>query len=590
MADLPNREWKLKEAGTLASGEADAAIERLRVSTGLSRLALQVCVNRGLTEVDEIKRFLSPRLDELTSPLKIRDMDRAVDRFARARETKERIRVFGDYDVDGTSGAALLTWFFRELAVTFDAVQPDRFKDGYGLGVSAVEQASTDGVQLLVTVDCGISSFDAIKRAGELGIDVIVIDHHQIDPARGLPSAHAVLNPQRADCESGLRQLCGCGVAFYFCMALRSKGRELGWFGDQPPPNLRQHLDLVVLATAADIVPLTGDNHILTRHGMEVLKQSKKPGLRAMLREAGLLQRELSPGNLGFALGPRINASGRMASASIALELLTTQDEARGAELAIQIEALNKARAETQNQIWDEVRARVETSIAQGRYQHAVVVADPGWHEGVVGIVASRVTEAFRRPAIVLHAGPEFMKGSARTYGGKDVLAAMRECASLLRGFGGHRHAAGLTVDHDRFDEFVATFDAAIGRLANDESVLPLWIEGVCAIEELEPRSLQELEQLGPFGPGNPEPVFRMRATASSQRILKERHLKLGLAQGRARPVEAIWFNAAERPDFRADAKVFQGDESEWAGVPELNRFRGEAKPSFRVRDWKRFN
>lgn len=585
---LEPREWRLRaEPATAdvsdgATPEApEARISRVAAETGLSPLTVRVCLNRQLTTAPSIRSFLSPRFDELTHFSKIRGMAEAVERLAQARTRSERVRIFGDYDVDGTTGAALLTWVFREMGFTADARQPDRFKDGYGLNRGAVEEAAESGARVLVTVDCGITSFDAAERAAELGLDLIVVDHHQLDPARGLPRALAVVNPQRADCESGLKMLCGCGLAFYVALALRAKGRELGWFAGGAEPNLKRHLDLVVMATAADMVPLVGDNHVLVRHGLEVLKQSQKPGVRALLTAAGLGAREISPGHLGFVIGPRINASGRMHSASLALELLTTQDEARAHELALTLEKLNHDRAEVQNQIWDQVRARVEQGIAEGRFQHGIVVADAGWHEGVVGIVASRVTETFRRPAAVISIREDHAKGSVRSWGGKDVLSALRASADVLLGFGGHKHAAGLSLKPENLPAFGLAFDAALAKLQEDREATPLWMEGDATLAELDVRTLEELEKLGPFGPGNPEPVFRLRAKVRGHRVLKERHLKMNLDG-----MEAIWFHGAEHASY-ANGELLSG-ESEWAGVPELNRFRGNVTPTFRVRDWKR--
>lgn len=574
------REWKVRSSDE----PLDAQIARMRAETGLSPLTLRACLSRGLSSTEAIREFLNPRFDALTHPMKIRDMDRAIERLSRARAAGERIRIFGDYDVDGTTGAALLSWVFREFGFSHSARQPDRFKDGYGLNVRAVEEAVADGAKLILTVDCGITSFDAARRARELGIDLIVVDHHQIDPAKGLPEALAVINPQRADCESGLRQLCGCGLAFYLAMALRIQGRQEGWFAAGAEPNLKQHLDLVVMATSADMVPLVGDNHVLTRHGLAILRKSRKPGVRALLDAAGLGEKDLSPGHLGFIIGPRINASGRIQSASLALELLTTEDPIRAAELARELERLNQERANIQNQIWDEVRARVETGIADGRFRNGIVVADPGWHEGVVGIVASRVTETFHRPAAVIALREDFGKGSVRSFGGKDVLAALRECAPVLLGFGGHKHAAGLSVAHSRVEELARAFDDALGRIPEDQDARPLYLEGACALSDLDLQTLQELEMLGPFGPGNPEPVFSVRASILSHRVLKGRHLKLSLARANCL-MEAIWFNAAENPEKLE--LLLRGGEAEWAGVPELNRFRGQVTPSFRIRDRK---
>ncbi len=593
---LKPREWKLRAGSDLPPEETERKVAELASETGLSRLTVKVCLMRGLDSAGQIQGFLSPAMDKLTDPRKIRDMGLAIDRLARARGEGEKLRVFGDYDVDGTTGAALLSWIFSEHGIAHDVRQPDRFKDGYGLNVKAVEETHEAGIRLLVTVDCGITSFAAAERARELGIDLIVVDHHQLDPIKGVPPAVAVINPQRPDCESGLKQLCGCGLAFFLAIALRARGREEGWFkgadGTVREPNLKQHLDLVVMATAADMVPLTGDNRILVKHGMEVLKNSRKPGVRALLENAGLGAKDVSPGHLGFVLGPRINASGRMQNASIALELLTTQDVHVAARLARDLEQLNKERADLQNQIWDEVRAEVEKGLEAGKFRHGIVVARESWHEGVVGIVASRVTETFRRPAAVLSLREDYGKGSVRSYAGKDVLGALRASSECLLGFGGHKHAAGLTVALDRVDAFAEAFDRALGEMEEDASQLPLLIEGRCEASDLSVAALTEIEKLGPFGPGNPEPVFSFRAPILGHRVLKERHLKLELAAGEDAVLEAIWFNAAERADAMAAVTAQESGESMhnellWAGVPELNRFRGRVTPTLRVRDFR---
>lgn len=579
---LAPREWRLR----LESEVDEEAIRALQSETGLSRVTLQVCWMRGLRSPLAIREFLNPRFETLTSPMKLRDMDRAVERLVRARQMGEKVRIYGDYDVDGTTGAALLCWTFGEYGIEADARQPDRFKDGYGLNVGAVEAASQEGAKVLVTVDCGITSFAAAKRARELGLDLVVVDHHQLDPTLGLPEAYAVVNPQRQDCESGLKQLCGCGLAFYLSMALRARGRLEGWFAPGSEPNLKQHLDLVVMATAADMVPLTGDNHILVRQGLEVLKRSSKPGVRALLQAAGLSLDGISPGHLGFVIGPRINASGRMHSACLALEMLTTRVETRAVELASELERLNRERSDLQNQIWDEVRSRVEKGMGEGRFQHGIVVADPGWHEGVVGIVASRVTETFRKPAAVIALREDFGKGSVRSYGGKDILSALRASASHLLGFGGHKHAAGLSVALDQVDALADAFDHALAGIQEDATTLPLLFEGRCELSDLDIATLQELERLGPFGPGNPEPVFVVRGSVQNYRILKGRHLKFQIGNAALKNrMDAIWFHAAEHDEI-SSGNLF-GQDAEWAGVPEINRFRGNMTPTFRVRDRK---
>jgi single-stranded-DNA-specific exonuclease len=575
------REWKFKGDSLADPSSVDLKIELLQKETGLSPVTLKVCLMRGLDSGEAIDRFLNPKLEQLPSPFVIRDMEKAVARIAENKNKKAKIRVFGDYDVDGTTGAALLSWVFRDFGIEADVRQPDRFKDGYGLNVKAVEEAKNAGINLMITVDCGITSFDAANKAKELGIDLIIVDHHQIDPQKGLPPAFAIVNPQRSDCESGLKELCGCGLAFYLSMGLRVEGRKQGWFANSEEPNLKRHLDLVVLATAADMVPLINVNHILVRHGLEVLKNTTKPGVKSLLEVAGLSAKEVSPSHLGFVIGPRINASGRMQSASLAMELLTSTDPARAMQLAQELEQLNSERAVHQNLIWDEVKKVAQEGINRGQFQNAVVLAHEEWHEGVVGIVASRVTETFHRPAIVIAIREGLGKGSVRSFAGKDVLSGLRACSKYLVGFGGHKHAAGLSLLPSEVENFALAFDEAMAQISEDQNARPLLVDGECSVEDLDLQTLRQIEMLGPFGPGNPEPTFICRATVRNQQVLKGRHLKLNLGNQSSKGplIEAIWFNASE-------TSVHQ-QEAIWLGVPELNRFRGRITPVFRIRDWR---
>jgi single-stranded-DNA-specific exonuclease len=345
------------------------------------------------------------------------------------------------------------------------------------------------------------------------------------------------------------------------------------------------------MATAADMVPLVGDNHILARRGLEVLKTTSKPGVKALLEAAGVGSRELSPSHLGFTIGPRINASGRMSHASHALSLLTTQDSAQAAKLAHELERLNQERADLQNKIWDQVRLKVEAGLIEGKYQNAIMVGDPSWHEGVVGIVASKVTETFKKPAAVLALRDDFAKGSIRSFGGKNILEAIRDCEGLLLGFGGHKYAAGLSVSLDNFEKLVTAFDEAVGRLEQNQKAEALLTEGAVDLSQLSFQTLQEIEKLGPFGPGNPEPVFEVKALTMSHSIMKGRHLKMNLTQADAEVrdrvfFEAVWFHAAERED---SLKAATTGVSLWAAVPEINRFRGRATATLRVKDRKNF-
>lgn len=571
------------------SREGALALSR---ATGLDPLAALVCLNRGIRTPAQVDAFLNPKLESLTHPFQILNLEKAAVRILDHQRASSpgKIRVFTDYDVDGTTGAALLTWFFREMGFFFDVAQPDRFKDGYGLNVGAVEAAKEDGVSLLITVDCGITNFDAALKAKELGVELVIVDHHSIDPIRGVPEAFAAIDPQQSEDPSGLKQLCGCALAFYLSMGIRIKARDSGYFTERglSEPKLKNLLDLVVIATAADMVPLTGDNRVLVRHGLRVLRETDKPGLRELMKVAGIEVKNVSPSNLGFALGPRINASGRLGSAETAWKLLTTRDESEGRRLAEQLEAVNAERAEIQNRIWDDVRERVKRRIEEGGFPHAVVIGSPDWHEGVVGIVASRVTEFFKKPAIILAVREDgIAKGSARSYGGYNILEGLHLSNLKLIGYGGHKFAAGLSLRIQDVDDFATAFNQNISMLTPDSDRGRIKVEGRCELSDLGVEALTHLESLAPFGPGNPEPVFAIEAQVGEQRVLKGRHLKLTLRSGSVKKFEGIWFNAAEKIEYTEmiDASSQLGKRCLFAGIPELNRFLGRVNPTLRIKE-----
>lgn len=585
--------WKYRNPEYIDFKKDPQAIELARTS-GLSPLATKVCVNRGISTQGEIEPFLNPKLDAITHPFRILDLEKAAVHVfeSQNREVQKKIRVFTDYDVDGTTGAALLTWFFKSLQFKFDVVQPDRMKDGYGLNPGAVIKAHEDGVDTLITVDCGITNFEAALKAQELGIHLVIVDHHQIDPVKGLPPAFAIIDPQRSDDPSGLKQLCGCALGFYLSMGIRIKAREAGYFEQKniKEPNLRSLLDLVVIATAADMVPLTGDNRALVKQGLDVLRETDKPGLRALIESAGVEVKTMSPSNLGFALGPRINASGRLGSAETAYRVLTTENAEEGRRLAQELESINSDRMKLQNLIWDNVREKVTMGIEEGRFSHAVVVASQNWHEGVVGIVASKVTEHFKKPAIVLAIREDgHTKGSVRSFGGFNVLEALHQTQDLLLGYGGHKYAAGLSLNQEKVRELELRFNESIQKSVPSESGKgDLTIEARADISDFTMSALQDLERLAPFGTGNPEPNFEVVAMVSDYTILKMRHLRLKLiAAGSSKPFEAVWFNAAERIENTDNVERSKLNKIllRFAGTPEINRFMGRVNPTLRIKD-----
>ena len=564
----------------------------LSESAGISLMAATLCVNRGLKSADEVKVFLNPKLENLTHPFKILDLEKAARRIfeSQNKADPEKIRVFTDYDVDGTTGAALLTWFFRDLQFNYSVRQPDRFKDGYGLNVGAVEEAHADGVKILITVDCGITNFDAAKKAAELGVELIIVDHHSIDPVHGVPPAFAAIDPQRAEDTSGLKMLCGCALGFYLCLGIRSLARDDGYFQKHASkgvvePNMKGLLDLVVIATAADMVPLVGDNRILVKHGLDILKDTQKPGLKALCEQAGFSNKTMNASSLGFSIGPRINASGRMGSAETAYKILISKDPIESNQLAQELEGINKQRADLQNLIWDEVRSMVNEGIEKGKFSNAVVVASSNWHEGVVGIVASKVTDHFKKPAIVMAIREDgIAKGSARSYAGYNILEGLHLTKNHLKGYGGHKFAAGLSLSADDVSIFAEAYNQSISTLVPLRREEVYELEGEFKLEDFTHQAIEEIEKFAPYGTGNPEPLFGVKAHVEYQTVLKGRHMKLKLGPGR--PFEGIWFNAAERLEITEllEKSAQHRKSCLFAGIPELNRYLGRVTPTLRIK------
>ena len=524
--------------------EIDAArAARLASALDLHPLAGRVLAARGFQEAADADAFLAARLADLPDPRTMKGMDAAVGRIVRAIEGSERIALYGDYDVDGVTSTALLAGFLRACGATVATYVPHRLAEGYGLNVAAVERLAAEGARLLVSLDCGITAANEVRAASALGVDTVVVDHHTV-PVE-LPQAAAILNPHQPGCAYPSKELAAVGVTFALAMALRRALRERGWFGAaRPEPNLRDALDLVALGTVADVVPLLGANRILVRRGLEVLGASRRPGVRALLRVAGIPEgSEIGAGQVGFRVAPRINAAGRLDDAGRGVRLLLEDDAARAEALARELDRENQARQEIERTILDEAlhdaRARVEAG-ARG-----LVLARDGWHAGVVGIVASRVVERFHRPAVLVALGEEEGKGSGRSIEGFHLHDALCACAGHLVRFGGHRHAAGVTVARGRLDAFREAFEAHAAAHVRDEDLVPRCrIEGWIEEGDVSERAALDLARLGPFGAGHPEPVFALRGAAARARTVGAGGAHLKLTLGR---LDAIGFGMGDR-------------------------------------------
>ncbi len=541
---------------------------RLAGALGIHPLAARVLAARGLGDRDAAEAFLAAPLAELPDPFAMKGMEAAVTRIARAIEGGERIACYGDYDVDGVTSTALLAGLLRAAGGDAVTYVPHRLVEGYGLNGDAVARLAGGGVRLLVTLDCGITSVEEVRAAGALGIDTVVVDHHTV-PVE-LPAAAAILNPHQPGCGYPSKDLAAVGVTFALAMALRRRLRERGRFGaERPEPNLREALDLVALGTIADVVPLVGANRILVRWGLEELARGRRPGVRALKRVAGVPEgAPVGAGQVAFRLAPRINAGGRLDDAGRGVRLLLAGDEGEARSLAEELDRENQTRQEIERRILaqaiDDAAPRVKAG-ARG-----LVLAREGWHAGVVGIVASRIVERFHRPAVLVALGEGAGKGSGRSIEGFHLYEALAACGAHLARFGGHRHAAGVSIETARLGAFREAFEAeAAARLSAEDLVPRCRIDGWVDESEMTDRAAEDLARLGPFGAGHPEPVFAMRGAAARARTVGAGGAHLKLALGR---LDAIGFGLGDRLPACAGAleAAFTIGFDEWDGTRRL--------------------
>jgi single-stranded-DNA-specific exonuclease len=539
------KRWVLPEVRLEQAASLAAAIS-------VTLPAAQVLLQRGLDSPDAARKFLHPSLTDLHDPLAMRDMPRAVDRLERAIRDGEKILIYGDYDVDGTSSVVILTKAIELAGGKARYHIPHRLKDGYGMRSEVVESAAADGVSLIVSVDTGIRAAEVVRRANELGIDVIVTDHHL--PESDLPPALAVLNPNRLDCPYLEKNLCGAGVAFKLVQALLARQN---WTAQKLQRVSESFLKLVAIATVADVVPLTGENRVIVTHGLAGLGTIRNPGLRALLDVAGFPAGSVpSARQVAFQIAPRINAAGRMDTAQAVVEMFLTGDLEHARELAKQLHDHNTDR----QQIEAEVREICE-SLAVDESAAALVYYDEKWHRGVIGIVASRLVERFHRPVFVLGRNPDdgLAQGSGRSIPAFHLLAALESMPDLFLRFGGHQHAAGVTLDPVRVTEFRTRFNTyAAGLLTPDDFIPELTIDAAIDLKHLNERSIADIFALAPFGHGNPAPVFAALnvEVAGPPAVWNEKHLKV-LVRHNGRTMSLKAWNFAERvSEFPAGARI----------------------------------
>ena len=518
-------QWIIDEPSEQQKRQAKELSEKLNISVALT---LQL-VKRGITTESAAKRFFRPQLNDLINPFLMRDMDLAVDRLNDAIGRKERILVYGDYDVDGCTAVALVYKFIQQFYSNIEYYIPDRYDEGYGASTKGIDYAKAQGISLVIILDCGIKAHEEIAYAKSLGIDFIVCDHHT--PDEQLPPAVAILNPKRSDDTYPFKHLCGCGVGFKFMQAF-AKNNGI------PFSKLMPLLDLCAISIAADLVEVTDENRILAYHGLKQINQQPSVGVKAIIDICGLNGREISMSDIIFKIGPRINASGRMENGKKSVDLLVSHDPEEAMKTAKNIDEYNEQRKDIDKQMTDEANSIVE-KLDKQEHRQCIVLYDENWKKGVIGIVAARLTDMYFRPTVVLTRDGQFATGSARSIAGFDVYAAIKSCRDILINFGGHTYACGLTIKWSDVEQFKQRFEAYVAQHIDPTQIVPTKkVDALIDFCDINKRLLHDLKRFAPFGPGNPKPVFATNNVydfGTSKVVGREQeHIKLELVDSKS--------------------------------------------------------
>ena len=560
---LLNKKW------TIAEPSAEKA-EILASKLNLSSFIAKLLVSRNIETPEDADFFLKSDLASLHDPFLMKGMGDAVNRIVSAIEAGEKITIYGDYDVDGVTAASLMVHFLRELNTPFGYYLPERMTEGYGVNNAALQKIYEGGSSLVISADCGITAVKETAFAREIGLDVIITDHHQVGED-GLPQAIAVLNPHQKECEYPYRFLSGVGIIFKLTIAVRSALYSKGWEKSRLP-NMKKHLDLFALGTIADVAPLTGENHVLTLHGLEAMRTTMKPGLVA-LKSVADLDGKIEPNSVGFGLGPRLNAAGRLGKADAGFHLLTCEDLEQAKVLAHSINDINTERKKIQGWTQDEADYLIDREIDLESRDSVIVLASENFHAGVIGIAASRIAEKYFRPVILIAMKDGLGKGSARSIPCFNVFKAMTECSEFLGQFGGHAYAAGLNIEEKNLDAFKNAMNEVGHRYLTPENLIPeLNIDSKLSLQDITQKLFDILQELAPFGAGNPAPVFMSTGvSAQNSRIIgkEKNHVKFKAVQG-TKIVDVIGFNLASAYQRIEAAElidiVYEIDINEWNG------------------------
>ncbi len=563
-----NKRWVLKESD-------EQAVNELHQSLKINRTLCKLLVQRGITTFDEARKFFRPSLERhLYDPFLMKDMDKAIERIDKAIGRKEKIMVYGDYDVDGTTAVALVYSFLKDMYFYVDYYIPDRYKEGYGISDAGIDYAKENGFSLIIALDCGIKAVDKVARAKEIGVDFIIGDHHR--PGEVLPPAYAVLDPKRNDCPYPFKELSGCGIGFKLIQAL-AISKQI------PFRKVTKHLDLVAVSIAADIVPINDENRVLAFYGLKRLNRSPRPGLRSLI-ELNSHKKTLTISDIVFTIAPRINAAGRMDDAKEAVRLLISQEGFKAKENANILQERNTARKKIDSDITEEAHNLIETDpIAQQK--KSTVLYQPHWHKGVIGIVASRLIESYYRPTVIMTLSNGVVAGSARSIKGFDVYNALKECSDLLDQFGGHKYAAGLTLKEENVPEFCKRFEEVVARTITKDILTPeITIDAILDLRDLNKHFYRLLRQFAPFGPTNMKPIFMSSNVTETgwSAVVGRNHLKLYARQNGSHSVKGIGYHMGDKYSYIADGQLFN-----LCFTVEENRYNGNVNLQMNIKDIK---
>ena len=543
----------------------------------VSEVVSKVLVNRGIDEVNSARKFLDSSLSNLHNPFLLKGMQTAVSRINGAIQKKESIWIYGDYDVDGISSTSIMLKYFSSINYEVNFYIPDRLVEGYGLKCESIKKIREQGADLIITVDCGITSYEEVEYAKKLDLDIIITDHHECQES--LPKAIAVINPKQKDCNYPFKHLCGCGIALKLIQALTPS--------EVFKESIFDYIDLVAMATVADIVSLVDENRIFVKHGLNHFKDSKNKGIRELLNVCGLKNEKITAGRIGFTIAPRINAAGRIRSASMAVSLLTTEDEDEAKKLAQILDEENKKRQVIEAAIYEEAVRMIESS-KKLKNDAFLVIHKEGWHHGVVGIVASRIAEKYYKPTVILGLENGILKGSARSIPGFNLFSTMSECIELLVKFGGHEQAAGLTLKLENIEVFVEKLNKIASEIMKIKKFTPeIKFDAILAMTDISEELVIELERLEPFGIGNPAPKFMYRAIAvdSTRCVGKDdKHIKIRLVDSK-KYIDGIGFSLGEKINIVKDAKTI-----DILFTPVFNEYKGRKKIQLIIKDIKDTN